>query len=151
MWLNFRCKFHSKWLSFQCQSTPTVALSENTTIHTAWFTQGQQRQGLFYARSSDLGAHFSTPMAMGDLNTPESRPYVVSLGQEVWMVWKRFDGQRSSVMMRHSSDDGQSWSHEVPLSQTAGYSDHPLLIKTSKRVYLSWLTRIEGFQLKALN
>jgi hypothetical protein len=130
---------------------PTVALSENTTIHTAWFTQGQQRQGLFYARSSDLGAHFSTPMAMGDLNTPESRPYVVSLGQEVWMVWKRFDGQRSSVMMRHSSDDGQSWSHEVSLSQTAGYSDHPLLIKTSKRVYLSWLTRIEGFQLKALN
>jgi hypothetical protein len=90
-------------------------------------------------------------MAMGDLNANESRPFVLALGEHIWMVWKRFDGQHAKVMMRRSTNDGASWSTEQVLAQTAGYSDHPLLLKHRERVYLSWLTRIEGFQLLALN
>ena len=130
---------------------PSVAVSEKQTLHTVWFTQGEFRKGLYYARAEHLDGPFSPPMPLGDVNANESRPYVLTQGQEVWMVWKRFDGVHSSVMMRNSKDDGLTWSQELRVTQTAGYSDHPLLIKHQGRVYLSWLTRMEGFQLIALN
>ena len=120
-------------------------------IHTVWFTQGEHRTGLFYARSDDQGRHFSAPMAMGDVNSQESRPFVLAQGREAWMVWKRFDGVHSSVWLRHSDDDGHTWSPETSVSQTASYSDHPLLIKHQGRVYVSWFTRMEGYRLMALN
>jgi hypothetical protein len=126
---------------------PAVAVSGLKTIHTVWFTQGQVRQGLFYARSTDMGEHFSRPMTMGDADKNESRPHILAIDKEIWMVWKRFDGAHSSVMMRHSTDDGITWSAEQRLAQTAGYSDHPLLLKQGGQAYLSWLTRMEGFQL----
>ena len=126
---------------------PSVAVSERATLHTVWFTQGQARQGLFYARSEDKGHHFSNPMAIGDVDKNESRPFILAQGQEVWMVWKRFDGEQSMVLMRHSKDDGLNWSPEQRVAQTKGYSDHPLLLQHAGAVYLSWLTRLEGFQL----
>ena len=130
---------------------PAVAIGENQTLHTVWFTQGEHRKGLFYARSDDHGRHFSAPMAMGDVNSQESRPFVLAQGREAWMVWKRFDGVHSSVWLRHSDDDGHTWSPETSVSQTASYSDHPLLIKHQGRVYVSWFTRMEGYRLMALN
>ena len=141
-----------RWQTDVCpHQGPSVAVSVNQTLHTVWFTQGEHRQGLFYAYSKDLGRHFSPPMALGDVHANESRPFVLAQDQHVWIVWKRFDGQHAKVMMRSSNNDGASWSTEQVLAQTAGYSDHPLLLKHRERVYLSWLTRIEGFQLLALN
>lgn len=40
---------------------PAVAIGGTGTIHAAWFTSGKARKGLFYARSSDGGAHFTAP------------------------------------------------------------------------------------------
>lgn len=130
---------------------PSVSASVNKTIHTVWFTQGKARQGIFYARSEDLGHHFSSPMPIGDIAQNESRPQIMTLDKDVWMVWKRFDGLHSRVMLRHSIDDGVHWSQEQAVLETAGYSDHPLLIKQAHNIYLSWFTRREGFQLVALN
>lgn len=130
---------------------PGVSVSSANTIHTVWFTQGQRRQGLFYARSEDRGTHFSAPMAMGDVEKNESRPQILAMDKAIWMVWKRFDGVHSQVMERHSLDDGLHWSVERRVAQTAGYSDHPLLLQHEGSIYLSWLTRMEGFQLLALN
>jgi hypothetical protein len=33
------------------------------------------------------------------------------------------------------------------LAKTAAYSDHPLLLRQDQNVYLSWLTRADGYQL----
>ena len=90
---------------------------------------------------------FRSPIRVGKEDVNVSRPYLLALGRSVWLVWKEFDGQNTLVLMKKSSDDGKTWSPAKLLTQTSEYSDHPLLISRSDEVYLSWLTRADGYQL----
>ena len=126
---------------------PTMTLSNNGTIHTAWFTQGANRAGVFYAKSSNQGVSFSSPRQLGDQGNNVGRPYLLSLDNQVWLVWKEFDGEKSRVYAEFSANDGKTWSDKKLIFETSGYSDHPLLISSQARVYLSWLTRQNGYQL----
>jgi len=126
---------------------PAVAIGGTGTIHTAWFTSGKARKGLFYARSSDGGAHFTTPLAIGDPSHRAARPYLAATGNTVWLAWKEFDGEITSVKRMTSSDDGNSWSEPLEAASTTDASDHPLLISDGRGTFLSWLTHAEGFRL----
>ncbi len=126
---------------------PAIAVSSQGTIHVAWFTQGANRSGVFYANSQNEGASYSEPMRLGKVDASTSRPYLLAMGKNIWLVWKEFDGHNTAVLMKKSGDDGKTWSKEMILSQTADYSDHPLLISRGNQVFLSWLTRTDGYQL----
>lgn len=106
-----------------------------------------QRKGLFYARSSDQGKTFSTPMPFGDHQAQAGHPHVLAQGENVFIVWKEFDGQRAAIYGMASQDQGSSWSKPVRVADTAGASDHPLLIGNGKRGFLSWNTAKEGWRL----
>jgi len=54
------------------------------------------------------------------------------------------------VMMRISPDDGKTWSQPERLISTKGFSDHPLLVQQNNHVYLSWLTRKDGYHFREL-
>jgi len=126
---------------------PAIAVSSQGIIHAAWFTQGANRAGVFYANSHNEGASYSEPMRLGKVDASTSRPYLLALGKNIWLVWKEFDGHDTVVVMKQSGDDGKTWSKEAILSKTADYSDHPLLISQGNQVFLSWLTRADGYQL----
>ncbi|MBU3626098.1 exo-alpha-sialidase [Polynucleobacter sp. JS-Safj-400b-B2] len=126
---------------------PSIAVSNAGTYHVAWYTQGSKRSGVFYANSSNQGASYTKPSRVGSESANVSRPYLLALGQQVWLVWKEFDGVQSSVYLKESSDDGKTWATPKILSSTAGYSDHPLLLAQRNNVFLSWLTRHDGYQL----
>jgi len=127
---------------------PSLAVSD-ATYHVAWFTDGQARQGVFYARSLDGGAHFSEPMALGAGHRAE-RPAVIALGSRVWLAWKEFDGEATSVKVMTSGDDGANWAAPQTIASTADASDHPLLVSDGEHAYLSWLTAQEGYRLLPL-
>ncbi|HWB48605.1 MAG TPA: sialidase family protein [Stellaceae bacterium] len=129
---------------------PTLAIGRDGTYHAAWFTDGQARKGLFYARSRDGGATFTTPMAVGSFERHAARPYLWTEGEKVWLVWKEFDGENTAVKLIASGDDGATWSAPATIASTADASDHPLLIARRGVVYLSWLTRREGYRLMPL-
>ena len=139
---------NDQWKTDTCpHHGPTITVSKNGTIHTAWFTQGTNRTGVFYAKSSNQGVSFSSPRQLGDEGSNVSRPYLLSLDNQVWLVWKEFDGEKSRVYAEYSANDGQTWSDKKLISETSGYSDHPLLISSQGKVYLSWLTRQKGYEL----
>ena len=126
---------------------PSIAVSGTGKFHVAWYTQGSKRSGVFYANSSNQGVTYSTPSRVGTEGVNVSRPYLYALGQQVWLVWKEFDGKKSSIYLKESKDDGKTWSSPKILSTTAGYSDHPLLVSRGHEVFMSWLTRDDGYQL----
>ncbi len=126
---------------------PSVAVAGDGSYLAAWFTLGEARQGLFYARSADAGRTFSAPLSIGDAERQAGRPYLLARGHSVWLAWKEFDGQRISIKARRSDDDGRSWSADRVLADTGAYADHPLLVSDGRRVYLSWMTRGEGYRL----
>lgn len=126
---------------------PSIAVSGSGTYHVAWFTQGTKRAGVFYANSSNQGMSYSNPVRVGTERSNVARPYLLAIDRQVWLVWKEFDGSTSSVYLKHSQDDGSTWSEPKVLVKTTAYSDHPLLVRQDQNIYLSWLTRADGYQL----
>ncbi len=126
---------------------PSIAVSGSGKFHVAWYTQGSKRSGVFYANSSNQGASYSMPTRVGSESANVSRPYLLAMGQQVWLVWKEFNGTDALVYIKQSVDDGKTWSTAQMVSKTNGYSDHPLLVNKGDAVFLSWLTRADGYQL----
>jgi hypothetical protein len=126
---------------------PSLAVARPDIIHAAWFTAGNARQGLFYARSLDGGLHFTAPMPIGDPARRPARPYLLASGHTVRLVWKEFDGEVTVVKQMTSTDDGASWSAPSELESTSDASDHPLLVSAGGHSFLSWMTRAEGYRL----
>jgi hypothetical protein len=126
---------------------PSLALSASGTYHATWFTDGDNRKGLFYARSTDGGRHFSKPMILGNPDHDLSRTYVTALPGAVWVSWKDFDGDEASVNVIFSQDDGNSWSDPRVVAKTTDASDHPLLLNDGHRAWVSWMTKADGYRL----
>ena len=138
---------------------PALAVGPQGLLHVAWYTQGRRRQGVFYARSADGGRRFSAPMRLGRAEdgtgrpavlARAGRPAVLARGVDVWLAWKSFDGQRSTVFVQRSRDAGRTWAAPQARLASAGYSDHPLLGWRGDEPMLSWLTHDEGLRLQDL-
>ena len=125
---------------------PSLAISRSGSYHVTWFTNGKARKGLFHAHSRDGGKSFSAPFAIGDPKRSPSRPYVLAGPQGLVMAWKEFDGEKTTVNLMTSRDDGESWSKPSAIAETSDASDHPLLVTDGRRAYLSWMTTADGYR-----
>ncbi|WP_172844248.1 sialidase family protein [Thiohalobacter thiocyanaticus] len=126
---------------------PALAIGPDGLYHFAWYTQAQGQATLHYLRSRDRGENFSAAMQFGDARAQPGHPDVISLGDRVVLVWKEFDGMRSAVMTRVSTDAGRSWGPSRPVAYSQGPSDHPVLLAYRERVFLSWASLEEGYRL----
>ena len=129
---------------------PSLSISAAGTYHVAWYTNGKVRKGLFYARSSDGGQTFSSPIPIGRPDHNPTRPYVIAGPHETAMVWKEFDGEKTTVNLMTSRDDGATWSTPKAISSTTDTSDHPLLVSDGRRSYLSWMTKADGYRFQSI-
>jgi hypothetical protein len=125
---------------------PSLALAPDGSYHAAWFNNGSVRKGLFYARSTDQGRTFSEPMPIGRPDRNPSRPFVSANSRAVWLVWKEFDGEETTIHLISSRDRGANWTAPKVVARTSDNTDHPLLIANGERVFLSWMTRANGYQ-----
>jgi hypothetical protein len=129
---------------------PSLSISPTGTYHVGWYTNGKARKGLYYARSVDGGKTFSKPVAVGQANRNPTRPYVMAGSRETAMVWKEFDGEKTSVNLMISHDDGTTWSAAKVISSTTDTSDHPLLVSDGRHSYLSWMTKADGYRFQSI-
>ncbi len=130
---------------------PSLAIAADETYHLAWFTGAAERPGIYYARSSDQGEHFSPPLALGHRAAQPQHPDVMALGGAVYIVWKELGEERTSILLMQSADGGISWSTPRVVAHTAAASDHPLLIASGHTPYLSWQTEAQGYRVIPLN
>jgi len=126
---------------------PALDVDGNNVVHSTWFNDTDGDHVLFYGNSSND----YKPMGFGQADKQSAHPYVLSLSQNamnqtVFLAWKEFDGKKTDILMKTSKDSGKSWSQNKVISTTAGSSDHPLLVKNSKSVYLSWHSQDEGYR-----
>lgn len=142
---------HDDWQINACpHHGPSLSIAPSGTYHAAWYTNGTIRKGLFYAYSRDGGRTFSKPMPLGRADRNPSRPYVLSGRTETALVWKEFDGERTTVNLMISRNDGETWSQPKVISQTSDSSDHPLLIAGDRHIYLSWMTKADGYRFQPI-
>jgi len=126
---------------------PSLAIAPDGSYHVAWFTDGKARKGLFYARADSADSAFGPPRAVSSPGRQPARPYLLADGRALHLVWKEFDGTKAQVRWQVSRDGGHGWSEARTVAETDDASDHPLLVAHAGRVYLSWLTKAQGYRL----
>lgn len=140
---------HENWKIAACpHHGPSLSIAADGVYHATWFSNAPQQNGLFYAHSTDQGNTYSAPLNFGNIDAQSSRPYVLSMGNRVYLAWKEFDGENTAILEMVSSDGGKSWSAPEKLAATSDVSDWPMLIGgENDRAYLSWNTKNEGYRL----
>jgi hypothetical protein len=125
---------------------PGLSVSDSGIYHEVWFSGAAANPGLFYAYSSDEGRHFSRPVNFAKEGA--GHPHVLASGAKVNIVWQEFDGKNNTVKLIKSADDGKNWSKPEVIAQTAQSGDQPFLISDGQKIYLSWKTQQQDYQLK---
>lgn len=142
---------HDNWEVDACpHHGPAASIASDGVYHFVWFDNAHERHGLFYAHSTDQGKNFSSPLNFGNFKAQASHPHVLSMGKRVFIAWKEFDGETTSIYLINSSDGGNHWSAPRKIASTSDTSDHPFLIADGKNAFLSWSAAKEGFRLIAL-
>ncbi|MGZ4999678.1 MAG: sialidase family protein [Methylomonas sp.] len=130
---------------------PSLAIANDDRIHITWFTQGNVRQGVFYAYSVDHGQHFSTPLALGASGKLASHPDVMADAQHVVLAWLEFDGAKTQLQTMQSQDGGLTWLPPRALAESASSNNYPYLLKNKGHIYVSWNSMKEGYRLFAVD
>ncbi len=128
---------------------PALAVGRDGARHLAWYNDAPAGHGLFYARMERDGT-LSQPLGFGHYDAQAGHPSVIAAGARVMLAWKEFDGERALVRVMESADGGRSWQAARRVADTAGASDHPLLIADGDTIYLSWNTARDGYRLLPL-
>ena len=126
---------------------PAIAVGRDGAYHIVWYTDGDNRSGLFHARSEDRGKSFSTPFGFGDPNRMPAHPDIAILGERMFITWKEFNGEQSELHVMSSPDGGRSWSAPMRIAATADESDHPLFVDDGRWLHVSWQTAADGWLL----
>ena len=103
---------------------------------------------LFYARADNADAAFGAPRALSSPRPP-ARPFVLATAKAVHLVLKEVS-RRRRWRWEISRDGGRQWSEPRPVAESVDASHHPLLIARGPQVFLSWLTKNEGYRLIAI-
>jgi len=128
----------------------TLAIDDNDSYHTAWFTNGDARQGLFYASTNNQDQQFTTPLPFGDRDLQPKHPSLLSIDNTLYLAWKEFDGEQSFIRLMQSNNNGKQWQTVQTIASFSGSADHPFLINNSGIPYLSWHSSTKGFRLVPL-
>lgn len=124
---------------------PALAIAADGTRYGAWFSHFGGEPGLFFGAWGRNGAISRTATRFGPPNA--AHPALLLLGQRLLLAWKYFDGERTQVAVMESSDGGAHWSAQRILASAEGVSDHPYLLASGGRAYLSWVGAKEGYRL----
>jgi hypothetical protein len=139
---------HDNWIIEACpHHGPALSVARDGVFHFVWFDNAPHADGLFYARSTDEGKTFSTPIKIGNDAHQPGHADVLSLGSDVWLVWKEFDSEQSLIYAMQSRDGGITWNAPIKIASTDDASDHPLLVHYSGQTFLSWNTVRDGYRL----
>ena len=88
-------------------------------------------------RSTDNGATFGAPVALGNLTNV---PRIAAAGSYVHVVWQYFPtgSNKLDIFYKRSTDGGASFGGAVELSNNSGRSFIPHLTASGSNVYVAW-------------
>ncbi len=121
-----------------------VQQGDEAAYHLSWFSAGNRHKGIYYGFHR-LGDGETVQVQQIDGSPGAAHPQLAMWQDELLLVWKRFDGSKTELLLIRSTDQGKSWSESQVLATTLDASDHPLLVTGPRGPSVSWLTRAEGY------
>jgi len=114
-------------------------------LHAVWFSGTPGSAGVYYGRLE--AGRVAEQRRLGG-ETAEHAD-IATIGDRLAIVWKEFDGKRSTLRVSRSDDRGMTFA-ESEVATTEGASDQPRLLTRDGRFYVFWNTRTEPLRVLAL-
>ncbi len=126
---------------------PAITEDENEGIHAVWFSAEKNTPSVRYGRFNQQGKPIGTVI---DLPDPQAEfADIGSNGQQIFIVWRSFDGEKFHIKLRESNLDNSQVQIKT-LASTLEDNDNPRLLKWKNQTYVFWRTR-NTFQFFKLN
>lgn len=132
---------HDNWRIDACpHHGPSLARDAHGRYHAVWFTQGPGKEGVHYARLAqpEGGAELRTEVTRRIGGAAAEHADLALSGEQVAVVWKEFDGQRTRLKALRSEDAGGTWRAEAEIASTTAPSDNPRLLVQDGRFRVLW-------------
>ncbi len=117
---------------------PSLVADAGGRLHAVWFTGAAGKAGVYYGRL-EAGGVAAQRRIGGD--TAEHAD-LATVGDRLAIVWKEFDGQRTTLRALASPDRGATFT-EGEIAVTADASDQPRRLVHEGRSYVFWNTHDE--------
>jgi hypothetical protein len=122
-------------------SSPRIS-SEGNNVYVVWDDNTPGNFEVFFARSINGGATFSTADNLSEEDGNESSsPRISSEGNNVYVVWTDFapDFSTSEILFARSTDGGATFSSPLDnISENTGLSSDPQISSEGNNVYVVW-------------
>ncbi len=125
---------------------PGLAPAAGGGYHAVWFGERDGVAAVRYGRLDAEGRPQGEVRALPDPYAEHAD--VVSAAEQVAIVWRSFDGQRTALRAWLSGDGGRRFTLRE-LATSPGETDHPRLLSRGGRLYALWRTT-SGVQLEIL-
>jgi hypothetical protein len=118
-----------------------------------WASDDGRRVGVYYARTKNGGASWSTPMRLNPTNVHGLRGSIAASGAYVYATWvsvRRWNDywgrDRRVLYLRRNSGHGRSarWSANIQLSSSRGRVDIPTVAAAGTHVYVAYTNSVTG-------
>lgn len=136
------------WAAEACpHHGPALVITADGRYHMTWFNIENGKPGLYYGYSDDQGKTVSTAYRFAGGSDQAQHPDLIEFKNKVYLLWKSFDGQQTTVWLMKSENGGESWNKAVAVASTGKQSDYPYLLQHDANLYLSWHVVDEGYHL----
>jgi len=124
--------------------SPALAIGSDSTLHLTWADNSSSRQ-VRYARSTNQGASFSTPLTIAT-GSNLSRPVIAVDGVgHVYIAYINGDTNPSEIYFAKSTNSGTSFSAGVNITNNTGTSINPnLAVDSTGILYMAWQDTTPG-------
>ena len=133
---------------------PDVALGPNNIVYVVWQDNNNNNNGgsinntkrndIYFKRSIDGGASFETHPTKLSSNksvgsSSELPQIAAAAGNNVYVVWQDYVGQKSNVYFKRSIDGGASFEADaIKLSNSLHFANDPQIAAYGNNVYVIW-------------
>jgi hypothetical protein len=125
-------------------SQPAITVDSNDHIHVVWSDNTLVNQELFYKKSTDGGATWTTKRLTFNSDGSYSPAVAVDTNDHIHVVWEVYGPGISEIFYKKSTDAGTSWTTKR-LTWNPGYSSYPAIaIDSSNHIHVVWEDNTPG-------
>jgi hypothetical protein len=137
-----------RWEIEGCPLKPTAVAAQGRNVYAAYYTGGEDPQGVYFVRSKDGGKSWSTPMIVHPDATVSDAPVVAVAGNRLHLFWHAKAGGLRRIFTRSSADGGASFGPVAEVPAPEGAAQLPsVAVHQDGSVQIAWQ---QGTEIRSL-
>jgi hypothetical protein len=117
---------------------------DGTIVYAVWSEWLESLWQIVFRKSTDDGVTWEPLVQLTSSEEGALSPQLTCSGGHLWLVWTDFASGRGETYWMESTDGGESWSSETPLSTGDSLSLHPALALIGDEPFVAWQDNRDG-------